>query len=818
MTGKTIRRGAAILLATSVLAAIGGGITGSPALAQVIAQTFNFNIPTKPVRQAMNDIVRVTGIDVVFEETPTASLPGNPVRGALTPQQAVATLLSGTGLSYRFTGSNAVTIFTPARPGGAVAADGSTVLQTIEVEGKGENAWGPVDGYVARQTGTATKTDTPIIETPQTINVVSADQIEAQGATSVDEALRYTPGVATDFYGAATYNDYLRLRGFEAPIFSEGMRMPSGLRDYARLRHEPYGLERVEVLKGPSSVLYGQAAPGGMVNAVHKRPTAETIREVELHGGSFDRIQGAFDFGGAIDAEKTFLYRLTGLARDSSTQVDEISDDRVFIAPSLTWQPNTDTKLTVYGHYQHDVGGNSPLPALGTVYPTQFGYLPVDAFLGYPDFNRYKRDQFSLGYEFEHRFNDVFKARHKLEYSSIEMDYRYSVLGGLQTDPVTGAISLNRSIQHTHDTATSLTSDSNLQADFETGPLAHKLLLGLDHTRLSFDSYWGGDFTAGRVDVFNPHHTNRPPNPTLFPDQDGVQHQTGIYLQDQIKWDNWVLSLGGRYDWAKSTVHNSNNGITTEQKDGAFTGRAGLVYLFDNGIAPYVSYATSFEPTPGADANDDPFKPRTAEQFEAGVRYQPEGWDAYIGISAYQLTQSNVLTQDPNPPVTNPWAQVQTGEVRVRGIEVEGKANLAAGLDLVASYAYQDSKITRTNTAAQLGNRFQLTPVHQAALWANYTVQSGALEGLGVGGGLRHVGSRFGDLNNLIELPSFTLFDAALSYDFGKKNPSLEGLTLRVNANNLFDKRYVTSCASLTSGNCYYGEGRSVTASLKYKW
>lgn len=489
-----------------------------------------------------------------------------------------------------------------------------------------------------------------------------------------------------------------------------------------------------------------------------------------------------------------------------------------FFAPSLTWRPGDATALTVYGHYQHDVGGNSPLPALGTVYPTQFGRLPVDAFLGYPDFNRYKRDQFSLGYEFEHRFDDRFLLRHKLQYSNIEMDYRYSVLTGLQTDPVTGAISLGRSIQHTHDTASSLTMDNNLQADFDTGPLRHTLLVGLDHTRLDFDSYWGGDFTAGRVDVFAPHHDNRPADPALYPDQDGTQYQTGLYVQDQIRWDGWVLSLAGRHDRARNTVHNSNDGSTTRQRDSAFTGRAGLVRLFDNGLAPYASYSTSFEPTAGADANGDAFEPRTARQIEIGLRYQPSGTDAHIGVSAYRLTQSNVLTQDPEPPASNPWAQVQTGEVQVRGFELEGKANLAAGFDLVASYAWQDSEITRTNTAAQLGNQLQLAPEHQATLWAHYTVQSGALEGLGIGGGLRHVGRCFGDLNNQIELPSFTLVDVALSYDFGKQDPLLAGVMLRLSASNLFDKRHVTSCASLTSANCYYGEGRSVIATLDYRW
>ncbi|RDD92953.1 TonB-dependent siderophore receptor [Paracoccus pantotrophus] len=652
----------AVLLASTTFVASGYAAIAQAPQAVQQERMVAFDLPAQPLAASLTGFVRSTGIKLAYPAALTRGRSAPPQRGSYSPAEALDRLLAGSGLSWRFTGANAVAITAPAAAAGTGAAGGGILLDQITLTG--ESAWGPVSGYVARQTGTATKTDTPIVETPQTINVISADQIKAQGAASVDEALRYTPGVSTDFYGGATYNDYVRLRGFVAPIFAEGMRMPSGLRDYAQLRHEPYGLERVEVLKGPSSVLYGQAAPGGMVNALRKRPTAERLRELQLQAGSFGRNQGAFDLGGPLDAGKTLTYRLTGLLRDSGTQVEALRDDRAFLAPSLTWRPDADTALTLYGHYQHDVGGNSPLPALGTVYPTQFGHLPVDAFLGYPDFNRYKRDQFSLGYEFEHRFDDRFQLHHKLQYSNIEMDYRYSVLSGLQTDPATGRISLNRSIQHPHDTATALTMDNNLQADFDTGPLRHSLLVGLDYTRLDFDSHWGGDYTAGRVDVFAPHHDNRPADPVLYPDQDGVQYQAGLYVQDQIRWDGWVLSLAGRHDRARNTVHNSNDGSTTRQRDSAFTGRAGLVRLFDNGLAPYASYSTSFEPTAGADANGDAFKPRTARQIEIGLRYQPSGTDAHIGVSAYRLTQSNVRPRIPSRRPATPGRRCRPARCR----------------------------------------------------------------------------------------------------------------------------------------------------------
>lgn len=605
-----------VLLGGAVAAAVAAAPGAARAQATPAANAEaarSHSIPAGSLEEALTRFGREAGILLSFSADATAGLRSGGLQGSHTVRSGLDALLAGSGLQAVRQPNGSYTL-APAAAGPA-ARPGEAALPAVTVRGQAEPGPGVAggQGLVARRGSTAAKTPTPILETPQTVHVVTAGQIEAQGATSIDQALRYTPGVATDFYGAATYNDYLRLRGFSTPMYLDGLRTPSGLRNYATLRVEPYGLEQIEILKGPSSALYGQATPGGLVNAVRKRPVAEPVREVEIQAGSFNRVQGSFDLGGAIDPGQTLLFRLTGLARDGDTQADFLQDRREFIAPSLTWRPSGDTRWTVFAHHQSDIGGNSPLPALGTLQPTALGSLPVSTFLGYTDFNRYEREQASIGHEIEQRLGGGLQARHKLEYARIEMDYRYPVLSGAQLIPETGSVLLNRSIQHTRDTATSLTVDNHLQFDLASGALNQTLLLGLDYARLDFDAFWGGDYTGGQVDAFHPRHTGRPPDPGLAPDQSGAQYQAGLHAQNQIRWADWTLSLGGRHDWARSSVYNANVGTTTVQRDEAFTGRIGLVRRFDSGVAPYVSYSTSFEPTAGADAAGAAFKPTTAD-------------------------------------------------------------------------------------------------------------------------------------------------------------------------------------------------------------
>ncbi|MEZ2127588.1 TonB-dependent siderophore receptor [Sinorhizobium sp. CB9] len=366
------------------------------------------------------------------------------------------------------------------------------------------------------------------------------------------------------------------------------------------------------------------------------------------------------------------------------------------------------------------------------------------------------------------------------------------------------------------------TVDNQLQAEFDTAAIAHTLLLGLDYQHVDSDVRIGYG-TAPTVDVFDPVYKLTIVPPTLTQDIDQTRDQIGIYVQDQLKWDRLVVSLGGRYDWASSetttrSLTSSAPASTVKQDDGAFTGRIGAIYLFDNGIAPYASYSTSFEPLAGVTIEGNPFEPTTAEQFEIGVRYQPPGSESLVSLAAFDITQENLRTA-----VTDlPGQYRQLGEVRSRGFEAEAKLNLSAGFNVIGSYTYQDVETVKDTPSTAGGTSLEgkvpyNVPRQMGSIWLDYEVQTGPLEGLGLGVGVRYVGSSWADSTNTTKVPSYTLVDLGLRYDFGKKSPDLDGLHLDLNLKNLFDEEYVSGCAGrLTS--CYWGNGRTALATLTYRW
>lgn len=327
----------------------------------------------------------------------------------------------------------------------------------------------------------------------------------------------------------------------------------------------------------------------------------------------------------------------------------------------------------------------------------------------------------------------------------------------------------------------------------------------MDATRTTYDQRRGFG-TAPPIDAFDPDYGASIPEAPISLDNETRLDQVGLYVQEQAKlWDRVVLTLGGRYDWTYTSIDDGLSGLKTQQDDEKSTWRAGLAYLFENGIAPYASYATSFNPTPGTDAFGEPFQPDEGEQVEVGLKYQPPGIDAFLTVAAFDLTRENVLTQDPG----NIANQLQTGEVKVRGIEVEGVANPLPGLSLIASYTYLDAEIERSESGDE-GNRPNGVPSHLASAWADYKLQSGPLKGLGAGAGLRYVGNQEVDNLNTDQVPDRLLVDAALHYD-------IKGARLALNATNLLDDTYVASCANSPSF-CYYGERRTIIASVRLRW
>jgi len=674
----------------------------------------------------------------------------------------------------------------------ASAAD-ATTLDKVQVQAP-----------IAKRSQTVTKTDTPLIEVPQSVSVITAEQMRERGIQGIEEAVWYTAGAQGGGYGQDTRSDWLLVRGFGPARYMDGLTLTDGVWT-GGTRIEPYGLERLDVLKGPSSVAYGAMPPGGLVNMVSKRPTTDTLREVEVTLGNYDLRQAAFDFGGALGDSGTLSYRLTGLARNSDNVVDYVKDDRYFFAPALTWKPGEDTELTVLARWQKadTAQGGGFLPAAGTLLPNPHGKIPRERYTGEPGWNDYVKTMRSLGYEFSHRFSDAVTFRQNLRYGEVDVDHDGVGAFGLQDDQRT----LTRYYFPLEEASKSFAVDNHVEWKFGAGGWDHTVLAGIDYRRLDSDYRSAFAFGAPSLDIFDPVYGASVVKPAYTSRTDKVQQQIGVYVQDQIRIDRWVITAAGRQDRVRTrTDQLLENPVRRErQNDSKFSGRVGVNYLFESGWAPYVAWSQSFEPTVGAAFDGRTFVPTTGEQIEAGLKFQPASGRALLTFAAYEIKQKNTLTVDP----VHTLFSVQQGETRVRGAELEGRWNFANGLSVYGAYTYTDSEVTRSNDIGALGKQIALQPRNVASLGADYTIGYGALSGLGFGAGVRYTGEHYGDTYNQWKTPSYTLFDAAAHYD-------LDAWRFQLNASNLSDKEYVSVCNS--AAWCYYGYPRTVTASVRYRW
>ncbi|MGH8446471.1 MAG: TonB-dependent siderophore receptor [Solimonas sp.] len=660
-----------------------------------------------------------------------------------------------------------------------------------------------VEEIVVTAAKTATKTDTPLIETPQAISVITADRYTDQGALNFQETLRYSAGVYGEAYGLDTRADGSLIRGFTPAQYLDSMTRLFG---YSLIpRADVYALDRVEVLRGPSSMLYGAGTAAGIVNMISKRPLFEHKGEFALQLGNNARRQLQFDVGDTLDDAGTFAGRFVGLSRNADLQTDHLPDDRQLAAPSLSWRPDAQTQVTLLALFQKDRTASSQqfLPVAGTLNAPPGRRLPDSRLLGEPDADHLDSEQTNVSLLAERQLNDIVKLGTAIRYARARADFT-EIYPDVYSDPQNPFIDaerriLNRAAYATKSQTRAITNDNNAQFDFATGPFTHRLLVGLDYWHFKQNSMSGSD-DAGPIDAYAPvygHYTL----PELFDDPTLSQSQIGVYLQDQVRWgERTTLVAGVRRDRAESHSQGSE-----EQIDDATTARVGVVVDVGAGFSPYVSYSESFLPVVGLDFYGNAFVPERGRQYEAGVKWQPAS-ATLVTLTAYDIVGRNRQTNDPN----NVLNTIQTGRVKSRGVELEATQSVTRSFYITANYSYTDAEVTQSSFAEEVGVQLSDVPQQLASVWGVKTVGLGDRAALRLGAGVRYVGSTLSTAESgSLKTPDYTLADALAAIDW-------QAWSLSLNATNVFDHRYYAPCRAF--GDCFVGNRRSVIGTLGYQF
>lgn len=652
--------------------------------------------------------------------------------------------------------------------------------------------------YAADRSDAATKIDTPILETPQSVSVIPRARLVDLGALTIQDSLRYTAGVRTDAYGLDSRGDYAIIRGTEFTPYQDGLRRLFG--SFNNVRPDVYALESVAVVRGPAAVLYGQGASGGLVNVTSKRPQAFSRHEIVGTLGNFQRRQIAVDSTGPLLEDESLLYRLVALWRDSNTQVDFVKDDRRLVAPSLTWLPVDWLTWTVLGNYQEDRSGSSTafLPWEGTVLPNPNGQIPTRRFVSEPGYDRFDTDQWAVTSLLDLDVGGLFEFTQNVRYSDSGASYHsmFPLVAGdpYRLDPIERT-SVQRLTFTSDIDVRALTADQRFAVDGAWGPLEHRALFGVDVTRVRTAESRGQGFLAALFNLYDPVYGEfvAPPSfefPTIH------TKQTGYYAQDQLYLGDLIGIVGIRYD----RVSTESDG-SPAQVDGEPSLRGGLLYRFEEGWSPYASYSESFEPVIGVDQDGAPFEPIRGRQFEAGIKYEPGVIPGLITLAWFDIEERNRLA-----PGENPGVQVQLGKARIRGFEMEASVELFEQLDLLATYTYLDGYSEGDPDLMAGRQNLPAVPPNSASAWARWRFPLFGVDGFIVGAGVRYTDA-IPDETDTVRVPAVTLFDALLAWESGHWRAA-------VNAANLEDEVVVSVC--LSRGDCFYGPRRHITGSLAY--
>ncbi|MEQ3530539.1 TonB-dependent siderophore receptor [Pseudoalteromonas sp. XMcav11-Q] len=676
-------------------------------------------------------------------------------------------------------------------------------------------------GLISYVSATASKTAIPIVKTPVSVSVLTAQRISDLGAETLQDAIGYVAGVYNGPYGVDTRGDWSKIRGVDPLLYVDGLQKLFG--NYNNTRTNPYALESVEILKGPSSVLYGQGSTGGIVNAVSKLPKADTEGEIWAQVGNYDRKQLALDYNTTFGEQQEYQARAVAMYRDSGTQTDYVDDNTLMLAPSFSWLASDETKITLLANLQRNESGSSTqfFPHEGTILPAKYGQIPSERFVSEPGWDKYDTEQQAITAIVEHSFDLDTHVKFSGRYSDSSSEYRtiYSWPPKFEADKRT----VKRIASLTDSSARSVTMDLQFHKYLELDAVKLTMVSGVDYQNADTDSDRGRG-VAAPLDLYNPVYGQSTALPTAVvdnPENTLNNKQLGAYAQVTAEVNSWVLNAALRYDDVSNQVQTAG---AIKNSQNATTGRIGLLYQFENGIAPYASYSESFKAVFGQKPQGGAYKPLEGEQIELGLKYQPTGTEHLITASVFEIKDKNQIRK------VSPEFEVQDGEITVKGLELEAQLEWQH-LDIYAAYSYLDTEQdvsplspTELYVAQDLvtlitdDTQLSATPKHLASIWATYRADEW-LPGLKFGAGIRHVGKTY-DGSRTVELngqilhqqlvtDNFNLIDMMIGYDIEQYQFSLQ-------VDNVTDKTVITSC--LFRGDCFYGQRRTISANVKYKF
>ncbi len=695
----------------------------------------------------------------------------------------------------------------------ALAAAGAAIAEETDL--------GTITVYNETYRSTATKTALEPEETPQGISVVEQDAIEEQGASSVEEALRYVPGIASELRGGGVKMvDTYTIRGFETngsyydglPLHYVGWNLMPQI--------DTAAVQQIEVFKGPTSVLYGAMPPGGMVNIIAKSPQEEASTSIGFASGSHNLLEGTVDTTGQI-GDSNFYYRLVAKAKQKESQVDTADEERYMIAPSVDWQATDKTLVNFNLYYQNDpdMGIYTTMPLHAVLTDSELGSTSPSTYSGDDNWSTFEREVLMAGFKINHEINKNWTFLQKVRGTNADFMQENTYLAAAANyDESTGT--LIRNIYKTDEQIEGIALDNQLSGKFNTAGAEHNVLIGVDYQYVDSDiQYLEYSTTDSAFYDFNILNADNEllDRDTLSSNYEQLRDislsQTGVYLQDQLTWDKLVVIAGLRIDWYEAEDEKVVGSEITisEAEDEELSYRLGTLYKFENGMSPFVSYATSFEPQVGINPRGGNYNPELSKQFEVGANYTNPNNKFAGNFSVFHITKEDALVANPSGAYD---PKLQIGEMVSKGVEIDATWYPTEQIDVTAAYTYTNMEITKAAEGTTVeGTKPVWLPEHSASLWANYNFYDGVLSGSRWGAGVRYIGEMQLNASNTDKVPDYTLFDFSVSYDLGEAITSMDGASATIAVNNLLDEEYYTCYDDL---NCWYGAERTVKVSLDY--